>query len=90
MGCDFCNGSGYKGRVAIHELLVNTETIKDLIQRSAPMDKLRACAISEGMKTLMMDGIQKVFLGLTDLTEVLRVCRTEKKIGLDQTESDIL
>jgi type II secretory ATPase GspE/PulE/Tfp pilus assembly ATPase PilB-like protein len=79
-GCSFCNSTGYKGRIGIHELLLNTSTVKGLIQHNAPMDELRSRAVAEGTKTLLMDGILKVFRGLTDLTEVLRVCRMEKKI----------
>jgi len=80
-GCSFCNDSGYKGRIGIHELLVSTPTIKELIQHSAPMDQLRSRAIAEGMRTLLMDGIMKIFQGFTDLAEILRVCRIEKNVG---------
>jgi type II secretory ATPase GspE/PulE/Tfp pilus assembly ATPase PilB-like protein len=78
VGCDACNNSGYKGRAAIHELLVNTETIKQLIRHKAAVDEIRIMAIKEGMRTLLMDGIQKVFQGITDREELLRVCRYEK------------
>jgi type II secretory ATPase GspE/PulE/Tfp pilus assembly ATPase PilB-like protein len=76
-GCEACGGTGYKGRVAIHELLVNTEGIKPLIRHKAISDNLREQALQDGTRTLLMDGIQKVFLGLTDLTEVLQICRQE-------------
>jgi type II secretory ATPase GspE/PulE/Tfp pilus assembly ATPase PilB-like protein len=81
VGCDACNGSGYKGRIAIHELLANTDSIKQLIRRRAEMDELRKTAITEGMKTLQMDGVEKVFQGLTDRDELLRVCRLENSGG---------
>jgi len=73
-GCQYCGGSGYRGRSGIHELLVVSDPIRDLIQGRARMDAIRAKATSEGMTTLMQDGIRKVFLGQTDLTQVRRVC----------------
>ncbi len=79
-GCDACNGSGYKGRAAIHELLVNTESMKQLIRHKASVDKLRMLGLKEGMRTLLMDGIQKVFQGITDRDEILRVCRYENNL----------
>jgi type II secretory ATPase GspE/PulE/Tfp pilus assembly ATPase PilB-like protein len=78
VGCHACNNSGYKGRATIHELLVNTESIKQLIRHRAALDEIRTMAMKEGMRTLLMDGIQKVFQGITDREELLRVCRYEK------------
>jgi len=78
-GCEICNGTGYKGRVALHELLVNTDAMKHLIRHRASVEQLRSSAIAVGMRTLLMDGIQKVFQGLTDMTEILQVCRYEKR-----------
>jgi type II secretory ATPase GspE/PulE/Tfp pilus assembly ATPase PilB-like protein len=80
LGCESCNGSGYKGRVAIHELLVNTDGIKQLIRHKALSDDLKQQALREGMKTLLMDGVQKVFQGLTDLSEILQICRHERTL----------
>jgi type II secretory ATPase GspE/PulE/Tfp pilus assembly ATPase PilB-like protein len=79
-GCEACNDSGYKGRVAIHELLINTDGIKTMIRRKAVMDDLRGTALAEGMKTLLMDGIDKIIQGHTDLSEILQVCRHEKNV----------
>ena len=73
-GCQKCNNTGYKGRVALFELLVGTPEIKSLIQKKAPVEELREQAIRDGMKTLMQDGIRKIFLGLTDLRQVRSVC----------------
>ena len=73
-GCDNCNNVGYKGRTNICELLDATDPIKTLIQRKATMDKVRPQSVQDGMTTLMQDGIRKVFLGLTDLQEVRKVC----------------
>ena len=76
---DICKGSGYKGRVAIHELFISTEEIKKAIQHKGTADELKIMAINDGMRTLIMDGIQKVFQGITDLEEILQVCRYERK-----------
>jgi type II secretory ATPase GspE/PulE/Tfp pilus assembly ATPase PilB-like protein len=78
-GCEICNGTGYKGRVALHELLVNNDAMKQLIRHKASVEHLRTAAINVGMRTLLMDGIQKVLQGLTDMTEILQICRYEKK-----------
>ncbi|MDH3850112.1 MAG: GspE/PulE family protein [Deltaproteobacteria bacterium] len=73
-GCDRCNDSGYRGRAGIHELLVASLEIKELIQNRAHMEEIRRAAVNEGMRTLKQDGIRKVFEGLTDFTQVRRVC----------------
>ncbi|HZX31940.1 MAG TPA: ATPase, T2SS/T4P/T4SS family [Rhodocyclaceae bacterium] len=73
-GCDACNGSGYKGRVGLHELLVGTDTVKKLIQEKARVAEILACALNEGMRTLKMDGIEKVVQGITDIKQVRAVC----------------
>jgi type II secretory ATPase GspE/PulE/Tfp pilus assembly ATPase PilB-like protein len=73
VGCAECNNTGYKGRVAIHELLVNSEEIKRLIQNRARTTEMFHVAQDEGMSTLLQDGLQKVLRGLTDLTQVKAV-----------------
>ena len=73
-GCDNCYGSGYKGRVAIHELVTAIPLIKEAIKGKAKVETLRKIALEEGMVTLKMDGIAKVLQGLTDLNQVLKVC----------------
>lgn len=73
VGCNVCEGMGYAGRIAVHELLVNSAAIKKAIKRSAGVDEVSLIAIEEGMTTLRMDGIEKVFLGQTDLHQVNRV-----------------
>jgi len=79
VGCELCNGSGYKGRVAIHELFLSTKDIKIAIQHKAAANELKIMALQNGMRTLVMDGIDKVFQGLTDLEEILQVCRYERE-----------
>ncbi len=73
VGCNECEGQGYSGRIAIHELLVNSENVRRAIKQNLPIDDLQKLAISEGMCTLRMDGIQKVFAGETDLRQLNRV-----------------
>ncbi|MDX9943267.1 MAG: GspE/PulE family protein [Azonexus sp.] len=73
-GCPVCNDSGYKGRVGLHELLVGTDPVKKLIQEKARVAQILACALNEGMRTLKMDGIEKVLQGITDLKQVRSVC----------------
>jgi type II secretory ATPase GspE/PulE/Tfp pilus assembly ATPase PilB-like protein len=73
-GCSKCQNIGYKGRMGIHELLTGTTDMKSLIQVKATMGEIRKQAIADGMTTLMQDGIRKVFLGLTDMKQVRRVC----------------
>jgi len=72
-GCPYCKDTGYKGRIAIFELMVITENIRDLISKNVTTGKLREAAISEGMCQLREDGIKKVCEGLTTIDEVLRV-----------------
>jgi len=72
-GCPYCKDTGYKGRIAIFELMVITENIRDLISKNVTTGKLREAAISEGMCQLREDGIKKVCEGLTTIDEILRV-----------------
>jgi type II secretory ATPase GspE/PulE/Tfp pilus assembly ATPase PilB-like protein/GAF domain-containing protein len=74
VGCDHCNQTGYKGRVGLHELLVADDGIKKLIQGRARMAELFAAAVEGGMRTLKMDGMEKIMMGLTDLKMVRQVC----------------
>jgi len=73
-GCDACGNSGYKGRVGLHELMVGTDPVKKLIQEHARVAQLFAQALSDGMLTLKMDGMEKVLQGVTDMKQVRAVC----------------
>jgi type II secretory ATPase GspE/PulE/Tfp pilus assembly ATPase PilB-like protein len=72
-GCDTCHRTGFRGRVPLHELLVGTEDIKQLTQSRARTIDLLAKAVESGMVTLLQDGIQKVFQGLTTYRQVRAV-----------------
>ena len=74
VGCDKCNKTGYKGRVGLHELLVADDDVKRLIQSRSRVAELFAVSVETGMRTLKMDGMEKVMLGLTDLKQVRSVC----------------
>ena len=73
-GCSKCDNTGYRGRVALHELLINNDTIREAIQRQSGTAEIRELSISGGMTTLLQDGVVKCIEGLTDLKQVLAVC----------------
>ena len=72
-GCDTCNQTGYRGRVPIHELMVVSDSMKALIQARARTGELLTLAKSDGMRTLVQDGIEKVLQGLTTYKQVRAV-----------------
>lgn len=72
-GCSRCNNQGYRGRMAIHEVLPITAPIREAINRKASSDEITSIAIRQGMLTMRQDGIQKALAGLTDVQEVMRV-----------------
>jgi type II secretory ATPase GspE/PulE/Tfp pilus assembly ATPase PilB-like protein len=74
VGCGKCNNKGYRGRMALHELLTGTDEIKLMIQNMGKVDEIRAQAIKDGMTTLKQDGIEKIFSGYLDLLQVRKVC----------------
>jgi type II secretory ATPase GspE/PulE/Tfp pilus assembly ATPase PilB-like protein len=74
VGCKECDQIGYRDRRAIFELLESTDKIKQGIKEKASTEDLKMLALENGMRTLRMDGIEKIFLGVTDLDEVIRVC----------------
>ena len=71
VGCAQCDGTGYKGRMGIHELMCSDDTIRGHIRRRESAHDIRRSALRAGMKTLRQDGIDKVLQGLTDIQEVL-------------------
>ena len=73
-GCRNCNNKGYRGRMALHELLMGTDEIKLLVQNRAKVDMIRTQAVKDGMTTLRQDGIEKIFGGPLDLQQVRKVC----------------
>jgi type II secretory ATPase GspE/PulE/Tfp pilus assembly ATPase PilB-like protein len=73
-GCKECTDTGYKGRIALHELMIGSDEIKRMIVRRATIEDLRNQAIAEGMATLLQDGIEKTLSGHTDFKQVRAVC----------------
>lgn len=73
VGCPYCGDSGYRGRTGIHELLVASDEIRKCIYQNATIADIRDLAIKEGMRTILQDGIAKVFSGMSDVTQLHRV-----------------
>jgi len=73
VGCDDCGGTGYKGRTGIHELLMGTNELQAMIYKKAELDVIRQQALKDGMQTMKQDGIEKIFMGLSDYQQLLRV-----------------
>ena len=72
-GCQVCNFTGMKGRVALYEVMTISDELRELVLKAAPTAELRAAAQAQGMKTLRQAGIAKVIEGVTTVEEVLRV-----------------
>jgi type II secretory ATPase GspE/PulE/Tfp pilus assembly ATPase PilB-like protein len=72
-GCGTCNNTGFKGRVAVHELLLGSPRVKRLIQASGKTDEIFSVAVKEGMTTLVQDGIAKVLQGVTTYQQIKAV-----------------
>jgi type II secretion system protein E len=78
VGCEHCRGQGYQGRKGIYELLIVTEALRPLIMNRAPATTIAQRAIDAGMRTLRVDGWNKVKAGTTTIEEVLRVTQMEE------------
>jgi type IV pilus assembly protein PilB len=76
-GCDYCTGTGFRGRKGIFELLQMNSEIRNLAFERAPTNKLRKAAIASGMKSLLGDGKLKVLSGLTTAEEIVKVAQVE-------------
>jgi type IV pilus assembly protein PilB len=71
-GCDVCNGTGYKGRQGLYEVMLMTSALRRLVLRGGSTEELREQGVKEGMLTLRMDGMVKVKRGVTTLEEVVK------------------
>ncbi len=80
-GCDSCNHQGYKGRMAIMELLKMDYDLDDLVSRRASTRQLRELALSKGFRPLAMDGIRRIQQGITSLAEVSRVVDLSDRVN---------
>ena len=77
-GCETCNGTGYKGRVAIYEVMDITPAVKDIILRNGSADEIKKQAIRDGMKTLRMSALTKVAQGSTTIEEAVTNSSSDK------------
>jgi type IV pilus assembly protein PilB len=75
-GCEKCDYTGFRGRTAIHEVMPVDETMRRLIMHSEDTEEIRRHAVSQGMQTLLQDGINRAVQGLTTLAEVIQVAYT--------------
>ena len=73
-GCPECANSGYRGRMGIHELLVCSPKIKDLIQQRSPVTQVHEQSMHDGMETLMQDGVRKLLQGVTTIGPIRMAC----------------
>lgn len=80
-GCPNCAGAGFRGRTGIYEVLLLTQNMKDLIAAEASESVLRRAAASQGMKSLVQAGMEKVLQGITTMDELLRVTCTDQDFG---------
>ena len=77
-GCDQCDHCGYKGRTGIHELLVLTDSLRDMVSQGAHTEALKIKARLDGMHTLFEDAMEKVAVGISSMTEAISVVREDE------------
>ena len=69
-GCEKCGGTGFFGRIALHEILTVDKKISELILYSRDLEKIHNAALANGLKSLLVDGLEKVRAGLTTFDEL--------------------
>ena len=74
-GCGTCQGSGYRGRLAVFELMLMSSKIRELTFNEASTAEIRRAGRAEGMSTLFGDGVSKACRGVTTIEEVARVAK---------------
>ncbi len=78
-GCRTCNGTGYKGRIALYEVMPFTERLKEMVLQGCSTAELKEEMIRDGVSTLRMAGIEKIKVGVTTIDEILRVTAADKR-----------
>jgi type II secretory ATPase GspE/PulE/Tfp pilus assembly ATPase PilB-like protein len=78
VGCDRCGQLGYRGRTAIHEIFMMRPEFRQMVIRLESSSRIKRSAVAKGMRTLRMDGFEKVKLGMTTIEEVLRVTQEDE------------
>ena len=81
VGCDACGGTGYTGRLAIVEILLMTDAIRELVLKRCDAGEIARRAHEQGMVTMRDDGLAKAVAGLTTIEEVLRVTPAAPESG---------
>jgi type IV pilus assembly protein PilB len=74
-GCNSCGGTGFRGRNGIFELMLMSSRLRELTFNEAPTGDIRRTAVTEGMRTLYQDGLDKAFRGMTTMEEVFRTAK---------------
>ncbi|EGV18021.1 type II secretion system ATPase GspE [Thiocapsa marina] len=83
VGCDACNGTGYRGRLVITEVLLMTDQVRKAVLNHATATEIRRIAVAEGMETMYLDGLRKALDGRTTIEEVLRVAESGEEASVD-------
>ena len=73
-GCEACKGQGYRGRIAVQELLEMDDDLRNIVAKNGSVEQIHEQAVRSGMITMKQDGLAKVIAGVTTIDEVLRVC----------------
>jgi type IV pilus assembly protein PilB len=77
-GCSKCNGTGYKGRVGLFEIMLFTDEIRDLIMNSASTALLREAGVKNGMRLLRENGLAAIYDGITTIDEIAKETMMEQ------------
>jgi type II secretory ATPase GspE/PulE/Tfp pilus assembly ATPase PilB-like protein len=76
-GCDYCTGTGFRGRIGIFEMMEMNNEVRELAFERAPTNKIRKAALAGGMKSLLQDGRLKILNGTTTAEEIVKVAQVE-------------
>jgi type II secretory ATPase GspE/PulE/Tfp pilus assembly ATPase PilB-like protein len=76
-GCDYCTGTGFRGRCGIFEMMIMNNELRTLAFERSPTNKIRKAALAAGMKSLLMDGRLKILNGSTTAEEIVKVAQVE-------------
>jgi type II secretory ATPase GspE/PulE/Tfp pilus assembly ATPase PilB-like protein len=80
VGCEMCSYTGYRGRIAVFEIIPLDDGLRQMIVSRVPHHDLKKAAMAKGMTTMFQDGIQKASRGVTTIDEVLRVVELDRDI----------
>ena len=87
-GCEQCRYTGYKGRIAVYEILVLNDTLKDMIASEEPLSKIENTALEQGLHTLKMSVIRQIKAGVTTVEEMDRIVHEPEDIYYDELEKE--